>query len=157
MKKLLLSLFLLFASYGIGNASGFLAPGGINATDTQTISGDWTFNSTVTIQNVIYSVTDHIIAAGSGVVDYTIQSTSTYHTIICNDTDGCDIILGEDAATEGQIVILQTISGGTGVPVFANQPGLQDPGPSTISLSTTDIISFIYEGEIWIRLYNTNN
>jgi len=84
----------------------------------------------------------------------TLTPTASYVSIICNDTQGCDIMLSETGAVDGQI--LRVVCATTNVCGFTDSPGVSELAGS-VDLGQWDTLSLLYVSDRWVETARSNN
>ncbi len=84
----------------------------------------------------------------------TLTPTSSFVRLTCNDTDGCDITMGEGSAKDGDILIITNAT--TNNVNFADTAGVSELA-NTFAAGQYDNLTLIYNSDHWEELSRSNN
>ncbi|MDX1765851.1 MAG: tail fiber domain-containing protein, partial [Candidatus Saccharimonadales bacterium] len=115
-------------------------------------------NANLFIEDRVGFGTDVRTIAGSGdnnLAQLMLNPKAAFVKIICDDSDGCEITLGEGAGVEqGNIVFIYNDSNND--VSFTDTSGVSELS-GNFAAGRYDTISLIYEGDRWIELSRSNN
>lgn len=84
----------------------------------------------------------------------TITPTSSVVIVVCNDSDGCTMTMGEGSAATGQRVTIVNTSANTAN--FADSSGVSELA-GAFAMGQYDTLSIVYAGSTWIETGRSNN
>lgn len=91
--------------------------------------------------------------AGTAAV-LTLEPTTTYVRLTCNDANGCDITMSEASAADGDLLIVSCAS--TNASNFADTSGVSEL-TAAFACGQYDSISMIYASDRWVETARANN
>jgi hypothetical protein len=88
----------------------------------------------------------------------TLNPTSNYVFVQCNDAQGCDITMGETNAQSGTLVTIYSSTGaaGAGESNFADTAGVSELA-GAFAAETNDVLRLFYTGLTWVEISRSNN
>lgn len=147
--------------YGSTGAS-IAANGNISTNGTLTVDGASTLTGAITgdaaITRTMYASTAQTVTvadSGDGsAATATITPTSSLVIVVCNDTDGCTMTVGEGSAVTGQRVTIVNTSANAAA--FSDSAGVSELA-GAFSMGQDDALNLVYAGSTWIETGRSNN
>jgi hypothetical protein len=111
------------------------------------INGDITIMEKLRLNVDADTIADDTVAAQAAT--YTLEPTTSYVTLTCNDPDGCDITMSEINAVNGHPVTIVNISANTCN--FADTAGVSEL-TGAIALGQYDVLRLMYVSDRWVQI-----
>lgn len=108
----------------------------------------------VIVDPQVISIPDFPADAGTVAAPYTLNPSAGYVRLSCGDADGCDITMGETAATDGTLVTITNPS--SNVCNFADTSGVSETA-SSFAMGQRDALTLIYSSDRWVEVSRSNN
>lgn len=136
---------------------GYVGLIGLSATDEVLLpSGGATAYHVRTAARVVSTLDARTIASNGGgtAATLTLEPTQNIVTLTCNDTDGCDITMGESLAYTGALITIINI--GTNVCNFADTAGVSELA-GVFAMGQYDVLRLAYVASTWVEVGRSNN
>ncbi|RLI41454.1 hypothetical protein DRO59_06910 [Candidatus Bathyarchaeota archaeon] len=114
-------------------------------------------NHTLEVNGILGSTADNITIDDSGDANpasYTLTPSSSFVKLTCNDTNGCNITIGEAGMTDGGTLTIVNVS--ANVCNFSDSAGISELAGAA-AISQYGVLSLIYVEDRWVEVSRSNN